>query len=106
MNNIGSKIQSLALIIGVGGTALAGFGFLISLLIAGTGDSWEEMTGIILALLFLIPGCIVSALLLYGFGELIEKVSIIADRSSEFSGTVSKASASYAATVNSDLPEL
>jgi drug/metabolite transporter (DMT)-like permease len=108
--NIGGKIKGLAKVIGIGGAVLSGLAFFICLIIAGANDEWEEMAVGIIALLVLVPVCIIGSYLLYGFGELIEKVSRIAD-GSRIAGdapthTAPAPSQSYVATSSNDLPEL
>ena len=113
-DNIGDKIKGLAKVIGIGGAALSGLGFIICLIIAGANDAWGTMAAILITLAVLIPVCIFASYPLYGFGELVEKVGKIADGKCKWQAQQAATSPSAyplngtrtSATVSNDLPEL
>ena len=117
-DNIGGKIKGLAKVIGIGGAVLSGLAFIICLIIAGAEDEWDTMAAILITLAVLVPVCIIASYPLYGFGELVEKVSKVAD-SKQFDpeqqgkvyykdgrSTITAATIPAAPVVSNDLPEL
>lgn len=95
-DNIGRKTKGLAKIVGIGGAILSLFALLICLLIAGVEDMWDEMAGILVALAFLVPGCIIASYPIYCVGDTNEKISQLA----------ANPRPSATAVASNDLPEL
>jgi len=108
-DNIGGKIKSLAKVVGVGGAVISGVAFFICIIIAAANEEWDTMAGIIITFLILMPGCIIASYPLYGFGELIEKVSTIAGKAAQPKAAIRPQQTvddTYAPAISDDLPEL
>ena len=111
-SNIGTKCKSLAKIVGVGGAVLSSLGFFITLIVGLGNGNFESVAGLIVTFLILTPGCIIASFPLYGFGELVEKVSKIADSSQSRPGQQGNSyyadgdSAFIVPVASNDLPEL
>ena len=87
-DNIGRKIKGIAAFVGIAGAIISAIAFAILMLNGAFAAALGSLLGA--------PLFIVLSFPLYGFGELIEKVSQIADGKA----------ADSAAAVSNDLPEL
>ena len=117
-NNIGGKIKGLAVFVGIGGAIIFLILGFIFIGVASNASRMEEATywSYCITFFIMVPVSIIASYPLYGFGELVEKVSKVVD-SKQFDpeqqgkvyykdGRSTFADPAAAPVVSNDLPEL